>query len=109
MQRFAILALTLVCGCAPMHWQRADASAEQRVADEQDCRNHAFREASIRSWHHHAMMGPVFGRDAMGGGFFVWPSGAVVDPYGHQIMEENRLAQFCMESKGYQLVPAPKR
>jgi hypothetical protein len=32
----------------------------------------------------------------------------MADPYGHQLMEENRLAQFCMESKGYQLVPAPK-
>ena len=29
----------------------------------------------------------------------------MVDPYGYQLMEENRLAQFCMESKGYKLVP----
>jgi len=31
------------------------------------------------------------------------------DPYGHQLMEESRLAHFCMESKGYRLVPAPKQ
>jgi hypothetical protein len=54
-------------------------------------------------------VGPVFARDAMGRGIFVWPSTPMVDPYGYQLMEENRLAQFCMESKGYALVPAPKQ
>jgi hypothetical protein len=39
----------------------------------------------------------------------VWPSGAFTDPHAHQFMEENRLAQFCMESKGYKLEAAPKK
>ena len=37
---------------------------------------------------------------------FVWPSTPRVDPYGYQMVEENRLAQSCMEAKGYKLVPA---
>jgi len=55
------------------------------------------------------MVGPVFAQDPSGRGYFVWPSTAMVDPYGYQLMEENRLAQFCMESKGYQLLRVPKR
>jgi hypothetical protein len=50
-------------------------------------------------------MTPVFTRDAMGRGMFIWNNGAVVDPFAYQMLEENRLHQFCMEAKGYSLVP----
>lgn len=110
MRRLATLAVLLACGCTPMQWQKADASPEQLRADQEQCRQAAWREAGWRSWPYHAMVGPVFARDASGRGFFVWPStSAMVDPFGHQLLEENRLAQFCMESKGYQLVPAPRQ
>ena len=109
MRRFAILGLLLACGCTPLQWQKADVSGEQLLADQQECRQAAWREAGWRSWQHHAMVGPVFARVAAGRGFFVWPSGAMFEPFGHQLMEEHRLAQFCMESKGYQLVPSPKQ
>ena len=105
----ALLLAFAAVGCTPMQWQKADVTPVQFQADEQECRQAAWREASLRSWHHHAMVGPVFTRDASGRGFFVWPSGPLVDPYGHQLLEESRLAQFCMESNGYQLVPAPKQ
>ena len=108
MRRFALVSLFLV-GCTPMQWQKADATPEQFQADAEACRQHAWREASFRAWHYQTMLAPVFARDATGRGLFIWPSGPMVDPYGHQLMEENRLAQFCMESKGYQLVPAPKQ
>jgi hypothetical protein len=108
MRRFLVLAF-LLAGCTPMQWQRADVSPEQMQADEQQCRQAAWREATYRTWHYQTMMGPVFARDALGHGMFVWPNGPMVDPYGYQLMEENRLAQFCMESKGYKLVPAPKQ
>ena len=91
-----------------MQWQKADVTPEQFKADEEACRQHAWREASFRSWHYQTMLAPVFLRDATGRGLFVWPTGPMADPYGHQLMEESRLAQFCMESKGYQLVPVPK-
>jgi len=51
---------------------------EQLRADEQECRSLAWREASYRSWQYQSMMGPVFARDSMGRGVFVWPSGSVV-------------------------------
>ena len=106
--RAALAALLLLCGCTPMQWQKEDVSAEQFKADEQYCRQVAWREASFRAWQYQSMMGPVFTRDAAGRGFLVYPSGSIVDPYGYQLVDENRLAQFCMEAKGYKLVPAPK-
>lgn len=99
----------LVVACTPMQWQKQDGTPAQLSADEQECRQHAAREAYFRTWQYQSMVGPVFTRDALGRGFMVWPGGAMVDPYGYQLMEENRLAQFCMEAKGYALVPAPKQ
>jgi hypothetical protein len=55
------------------------------------------------------MLGPVFARDASGRGLLVWPTTPMVDPYGHQMMEESRLAQYCMESKGYRLQSVPTK
>jgi hypothetical protein len=109
MRRVAALALAFACGCTPMQWHKEDVSAEQFKADEQECRSRAWREASVRGWHSQMMVEPIFARDASGRGFIVWHSGAMVDPYGHQMLEEYRLAQFCMESKGYKLVPKPKQ
>ena len=91
-----------------MQWQKDEVSAAQSQADEQQCRQAAWREASLRSWHYQAMLGPAVAVDPSGRSYMVWPSTSVVDPYGYQLMEENRLAQFCMESKGYKLVPTPK-
>ena len=87
-----------------MQWEKADASPEVFRADDEECRQMAWRESHFRAWHYPMAFGPVLARDAMGRGFFVWP-----DPYGHQLMEENRLAHYCMEAKGYRLVPAPKQ
>lgn len=92
-----------------MQWAKQDVPAAQVQADEQECRQSAWREAQFRSWHYHTTLGPAFARDAAGRGFLVWPTTPLVDPYGHQLMEENRLAQFCMQSKGYKLEPAPKK
>ena len=61
----------------------------------------------MRSWHYQTMLGPVVAVDP--GQLHGLAEHLVVDPYGYQLMEENRLAQFCMESKGYQLVPTPKQ
>ena len=108
MRRLAVLAFAAACGCTPMQWHKDGATPEQFRADEADCRQRAWQEASIRAWQYQSMMGPVFVRDPAGGGYFVWPTAPLADPYGYQLMEENRLAQFCLEAKGYALVPAPK-
>jgi len=85
-----------------MQWAKQDVSAEQFRSDQQDCQQKAAREANYRAWIYRTE--PV-----VGPGFVIWPSGAFADPYAHQMLEENRLAQFCMESKGYKLEPAPKK
>jgi outer membrane biogenesis lipoprotein LolB len=105
--RSALLALALLCGCTPMQWEKQDVSPEQFRADEDYCRQAAWREANMRAWQYQTLS-PVFAQDPSGRGSFVWPSSPFVDPFGYQLIEENRLTQFCMEAKGYQLVPAPK-
>jgi hypothetical protein len=105
MRRVAIHVVSwaaVVSGCTPMHWVKPDASADQFRADQQDCQQKAWREAQNRTWMYR--MEPV-----VGPGFAVWPSGAFADPSAHQFVEESRLAQFCMESKGYKLEAAPKK
>ena len=107
MRRFVVLIACVLAACAPMEWVKQDAGAEQVSRDEQECRQMAWREASSRAYF--PPLGPVFARDGSGRGYFVWPSGALSDPYGQQFLEENRLAHFCMRAKGYQLVPVEKR
>jgi hypothetical protein len=109
MRRLALFSVLLIAACTPMQWEKADASPEQFRADDEDCRQLAWREAQFRSWHYPAMIGPVFARDASGRGFFAWPMSPMSDPYGYQLMDEQRLAHFCMEARGYRLVPAPKQ
>ena len=88
--------------CAPMQWVKPDADVDQVRSDEQACRLAAAREASYNSyWYQHRVQ-PV----VAGPGQVIWPSGAFVDPSAQQLLDESRLTQFCMESKGYQLVPA---
>jgi len=102
MRHLAIVLALALAGCTPMQWVKPDASAEQFRADQQDCQQKAWREAQSRAWLYR--MEPVIGP-----GFVVWPSGAFGDPFAHQFMDENRLEQFCMESKGYKLEAAPKK
>jgi hypothetical protein len=109
MRRFAALTVLLACGCTPMQWYREDASLEQFQSDERECRNAAWREANYHAWHYQSMLGPAVARDATGRPFVVYPASPLVDPYGYQMMEESRLTQFCMEAKGYKLVPVPRQ
>ena len=82
-----------------MEWVTPDAGVDQVRSDEQACRLAAAREASDHGyWYQHRMQ-PV----VVAPGQVIWPSGAFVDPYAQQFLDENRLAQFCMESKGYAL------
>ena len=102
MRLAATVAACLLAACAPMEWMKPDTAPDQVARDEQECRQSAAREASARAYF--PPLGPVFARDgSMGRGSMVWPSGALSDPYGQQMLEESRLAHFCMEAKGYRL------
>ncbi len=95
----AVVLATTLCACARMEWVKPDAGAQQVRSDEQACRLAATREASYHGyWYQHRMQ-PV----VVAPGQVIWPSGGLVDPYAQQSLDENRLAQFCMESKGYEL------
>ena len=98
------LAALLLAACTPMQWVRPETSLEQVRVDEQTCRQAAWREAQFQSHLYHHQFQPLI----VGPGQVIWPSGAQVDPYGNQLLYEHRLAEFCMESKGYRLVPVPK-
>ena len=106
MRFVAALAACLLAACAPMEWIKPDTASDQAARDEQECRQSAAREASARAYF--PPLGPVFARDGMGRGHFIWPSGALSDPYGQQLLEESRLTHFCMQSKGYRLEPVTK-
>ena len=98
--RFAAVPfLAAALGCTPMQWVKPDGAAEQARGDEQACRVAAAREASYHSYWYQQRMQPVVAAP----GQVIWPSGAFVDPYAQQVLDERRLAQLCMEAKGYQL------
>jgi hypothetical protein len=100
MRRPVVLVVAVaMASCTPMQWVKPDAPADQVRADENACRVAAAREASYNGYWVQQRMQPVIA----GPGQVIWPSGAFVDPYAQQFFNENRLAQFCMESKGYQL------
>jgi len=109
---FTLVALTLG-GCTPLQWVRDGVAPEPEVLDKDasTCRQEAWREAQYRSWAYGRPFGPVVGRDASGRRFVAWPYGPWPYPFADPFFEEARLADFCMRSKGYELVPveAPKK
>ena len=106
MRRIALLALLVAGGCAPAQWTRQDASDEQMSRDLKECRDTAFWEAQRRPYGFQHV-GPMVVQDSAGRRFFVYPYGPFADPYGERFIEEGRLANFCMRSRGYELAPAP--
>ena len=99
-----IAALTLAAaGCAQMEWARPDATLEQLAADTQRCEQAAWSEAN-----YYYMGYRPFGPWLYRGGPFFHPVGPFYDPLYDRTMEEQRLANFCMRAKGYDLAPVTK-
>jgi hypothetical protein len=99
--------LPIVVACTPMQWVKADGSPEQLSQDAAQCQQEAWREARWRSFMYRPFGSTVF-HDRYGRRFIGWPYGPFGDPFGDEFMEEQRLAQFCMRAKGYELVPADR-
>jgi hypothetical protein len=102
-----LAATALVSACTPMQWVKPDVTAEQLQEDSIYCQQEAWREARMRSWYYRPF-GPVFSRDASGRSFLGGLYGPYDGPFGDPYLEEARLAQFCMRSKGYALQPVEK-
>ena len=104
MRRVWIAALVLAAaGCAPMKWIKPDATPEQLAADTQQCEQAAWSEAN-----YYYMGYRPFGPWLYRGGPFFHPVGPFYDLYYDRTMEEQRLANFCMRAKGYELAPVAK-
>lgn len=100
----AFAAFALLAGCTPMQWSKQDAAFEQVLNDELECQTLARNEASRTYWSAQRMQGPI----VTGPSVVLYSGGAFVDPFANQMLEESRLQHFCMEAKGYQLVPTKK-
>ncbi|MGQ0651272.1 MAG: hypothetical protein ACT4P4_03230 [Betaproteobacteria bacterium] len=87
-----------------MHWSRDGSEPEQVRADAADCRGRAWQEATRWSW------SPPHWHYGMGFRSHLWPYVPLASPYRSPLddpfFQESRLAAFCMEAKGYRLVPA---
>ncbi len=101
-RRFASFALALaLCACAGPQWVRPDASAEQADKDTVDCQRYAANEATVRAqgFYGPSYYGPFYSRRAITRPDPGW------DPYGNRQLDEARLTDLCMRSKGYQRAP----
>jgi hypothetical protein len=109
MKSFCIaVALVLATGCTPMEWTKPDSNPEQLASDAQQCEMEAWREARWSYMGYYGAFGPWMYRDAFGRPFAGRPFGPFYDPLSDRYMEEQRLANFCMRTKGYELAPAQK-
>jgi len=101
--RCIVVSLALALGaCTSMQWAKEDLSLDELRRDQAECQQAAQREASAR-YGFYRPVEPVFVGGP--GGAMAWQSGSVVDPYAYQMLDEYRLADSCMESRGYKLVP----
>ena len=91
-----------------MYWAREGAQPEQARADAAECRHLAWQEALSWSW-----SAPPVAPYGLGWRSRGWPYGPVSSPFRSPLddpfFHESRLAAFCMESKGYRLVPAEQK
>lgn len=86
-----------------MEWVRPNSGPLELRQDLSQCRQDAWREAQWRSFLYRPFYTTTvvdrFGRR------FVVPYSPFGDPFGDSLLEESRLTDFCMRSKGYALAP----
>jgi hypothetical protein len=97
----AIGPLALVCGCTPMAWEHQSFGTPPTVAETEECRRSAYVEAQHRAFFH-SFVRPRFYRDRRGRLIHdPWPPFGRYDPF----FLEQDLFRFCLQAKGYRLVP----
>jgi hypothetical protein len=113
MKRVAVLLVSFAAAaCAPMDWTRTDATPDQKEADLQSCRQLASHEATFPAFGYYGYYGgagPLAWYDPYGFRMYPWPYySPLADPYGERFLEEKRLTDFCMRSRGYELAQVKK-
>lgn len=109
--RFLLACAMLVslAACAPStEWSRANTTPAQLAADEKTCNDLAAYQALDESFASGPKYPPLrdtqftLDGDGDGGG------GGLVASYSRRGAREYELSQYCMEQRGYQLVPVRK-
>ena len=103
------LAALLLAACTPMQWVKQDAAAGQLQADLNECQQQAWQESRSRMMLYYPMAPALVQDYSLGWRFLVYPYGPFADPFGQQFMEEGRLANFCMQNKGWAMQEVPKQ
>jgi hypothetical protein len=101
MRFLAIGALALACGCTPAAWEHESRGTPPSVAEEEECRRSAYMEAQHHAYFYSFVRPHVF-RDRKGRLIHdPWP------PIGYDpLYQEQELFRYCLQAKGYRLVPA---
>lgn len=106
MSRLSVVLALILVACAPStRWSRPDTADAQRLADERSCDDIAAEQALDESF----ASGPKYPpyRDTQfildGGG--EEGSGGPVASYSRRGARQYELAIYCMEQRGYKLVP----
>ena len=89
-----------------MEWVRPDATPDERADATRQCEQQAWEEANYYFLGYRPF-GPWLYRDAWSGPF-LHPAGPFYDPFYDRTMEEQRLMNFCMRAKGYELAPVSR-
>jgi hypothetical protein len=99
----AALALAWLAACTPMRYERAGATEAERAADKRECRDLAYAEA-LRTPYYFSLAsrlypwGPAYDLRVSRFAYFD-------DPSYWRWQHERDLADFCMRSRGWRLVP----
>jgi len=111
-RRLAVLILLGLAACAPTtEWERANTTMSQRQSDEKACLDIAQYQAFDESDKSKPIYPPFkdtqFLTDGSGGGGD--DGGGVTTSYGRRGARVYELSEYCMQQRGYQLIPIAKK
>jgi len=105
----SLILLLLLSACAaspPMEWSKAGVSSVQLQADDKDCRAIASWQAFDESNHSGPIYPPLRNTQFVVTGGDT--DGALNSTYALRGARESELTEYCMQQRGYRLVPTPK-
>jgi len=110
-RNLAVMGLLAVVACAPTtQWERVNTSPSQQAADEKQC----LDIAGYQAWDESEKSKPIyppfretqFNTDGGGGGE---DGGGITTSYSRRGARVYELSEYCMQQRGYHLVPIAKK